>query len=437
MTEQTVQAGKDTSSVAAFADQRLARKLLPALLTAGVLLPISVGLNYLLYVILAQALPVRHYGIFTFTVSLTGVLALALSFGFSQSMMRLVPAYRVRGETRLLSGLLKGSLRLISLVTLAAAVCMVVASSLAQGGGLSTAIAWSALALPLWAVDLWRENTMRGMHRMADAILPRQLLLPLAVIAAVLVLAPRDIFVVMAIFLTIFALAEAYGLFRLHHTLKPAALPAPAYAMSHWLSISTPMGLGALAHHGIRNWDIVMVGVLAGIADAGVYAAAARTALLASLVLRAVNLVVGPVFSELYHSRDHRLGRLFDMSLLGTAALGVPLYVAVLIFAPQILGIFGEGYERGAGLLRILATGEFINLVTGPAGLLLTMTRHERVNMVIVVAAAVLNLAALIIVLPVFGITGAAVVTATAIVSLNVLQFLHACRFLHRLSKAG
>ena len=81
-----------------------------AALSAGVLLPAGLALNYLLSVVVARSLSVDDFGLFGFVQSLTVILALVATLGFSQSTMRFTASYRATGTRHArLAGLLRFS----------------------------------------------------------------------------------------------------------------------------------------------------------------------------------------------------------------------------------------------------------------------------------------------------------------------------------------
>ncbi|MEW6169454.1 MAG: polysaccharide biosynthesis protein, partial [Pseudomonadota bacterium] len=356
--------------------------------------------------------------------SLGGVLALAAALGFSGSMMRLVASYRSAGENRRLLALVRGSRRLILGASAAVAVLLFAASIVFPNQ--RPGLLWTALLVIPLTLDVWRESTMRGFHRISAAILPRQVLLPLCTLAVVLVAGISNTTTAMGVFLGALVLLEGWSLLQLQRMLpRPGDETALPFETKHWLGISLPMGLSSLASFGITRWDVAALGLIVGLEAAGPYAAAARTALLGSVVLRIINLVTAPWLAESYHSGE--IGRFRKQLVYSTAAsalLGLPLFMAVFLFPERVMGLFGPGYEQAAPLLRILVVAQFVNLITGPAGLALTMSRYERLNLVITFAAAAASLLGLLVFTQPYGAEGVALITASAVILQNLLLFI-------------
>lgn len=397
----------------------LTDRLVPALLAASVIVPLGMALNYALNVIVAQLLPVEGYGVFAYSQSLATLLALVSSLGFSSSMMRFVAMYKAQNEVGLLGGLLRKSL------------CWIIAATVLMIGGLLIirefqqddhgALLWAAVLLIPLTLDSWRESAMRGLHRTTQAILPRQVLLPMFSVVVLLMVRPSETNTAMTIFVAIFVGLEIFGLYKMRGSFKFVISEVEKYASKIWIKTSVPMAFTQLARQGINRWDVVMLGAFVGMDAVGPYAAAARTALLANVALRVVNLVVGPMLAELYHSQQYRQFRqLLVISSLITGAVALPLYLVAVLKPESLLLLFGSDYKSGAVALQILVSGQFVNIATGPVGQALAMTKHEITNLKISVFGALVSLIGLFILIPKFGLVGGAAATAFSTSIINV-----------------
>lgn len=151
-------------------------------------------------------------------------------------------------------------------------------------------------------------------------------------------------------------------------------------------------------------------------------AVAQRTALLTSFILMAVNIVVAPQFASMYKKGDMK--ELEKLALTSVKLMGVfalPIVLAMLLFSETIMGFFGEGFSQGSALLKILVIGQFINVITGSVGYLLTMSGHEKDYRNTVLISGPLALILGLSLVPMFGSTGSAIATAIAIASQNLI----------------
>jgi O-antigen/teichoic acid export membrane protein len=172
----------------------------------------------------------------------------------------------------------------------------------------------------------------------------------------------------------------------------------------------------------VMTWtDTFLLGLWADSRAVGLYGAALRLSLLTTFVLRAVNSVAAPRFSALYARRELvPLGRLTRRTAAITTALAVPLLTLFLLFPGSVLALFGPEFPEAALALRLLAVGQFINVATGPVGNLLMMSGHEQTFRKVSVVAAGLNVALNLLLIPRYGIAGAATATAAGVAAVNL-----------------
>ena len=399
------------------------RKLLSSGALASLILPSGVALHYLMNVLFARVLTTEEYGLFSYGYSLASILALAATLGFSSSIIRFIAEYRHQACRSRLAGVLIAS---FASVTCAALIVATALGFFGQWFSLnSEALAWSAALMIPMALDLWREATLRGFGHLAIAIIPRQVLFPLLAVVITVIWTPETVESVL--WLTVGLLCALEVIFLLCMSagsdVRPLYTVTPAYSLGEWLKVSLPIGASAISKLGIMRWDLIAVGAFASMQEAGSYAAASRTALLASLLLRVINLVVAPSLAHQYHGGDIASFRrtLFQVSCLAFL-VGLPIFLFIWCFADAIIGVFGVDYAHGVNLLRILAIGQFVNLVTGPVGLALTMSRYEAYNFLITFVAAASSLVGLLLVVPYYGGTGAAFVTTSVVVAMNVIS---------------
>ncbi len=100
--------------------------------------------------------------------------------------------------------------------------------------------------------------------------------------------------------------------------------------------------------------------------------------------------------------------------------MAAPVLLLLIVFPGFIMGIFGQQFVRGWGVLAVLAIGQFINVSTGSVGFLLIMCGEERVYRNNTAFAAIVNVALNVLLIPRWHALGAAVATATALATLHL-----------------
>ena len=83
--------------------------------------------------------------------------------------------------------------------------------------------------------------------------------------------------------------------------------------------------------------------------------------------------------------------------------------------------LFGARYMGAALALQILSAGEFVHTLVGPNGTTLTSYGKTTLLMIDAVLAAILNIVLNLLLIPRYGISGAAIATAISLAVSNVL----------------
>ncbi len=190
----------------------------------------------------------------------------------------------------------------------------------------------------------------------------------------------------------------------------PPSFPVRALLSSSfslvWITIS-----GLL----MSQFAILVLGAKGGPADVGVFNIAMRTSLALTFVLYAANNILLPKFSELISIGNRvDLEKMARHSVTIISLLVIPLWFAVILLSPQIMGWFGADFRNGVLALQIMAHAQLLNVLTGPSGDLLIMGGHERLTRLITILSLLLNMGLCLLLIPRLGIEGAAVAIACA-----------------------
>jgi len=137
----------------------------------------------------------------------------------------------------------------------------------------------------------------------------------------------------------------------------------------------------------------------------------------------AVTVASMPLIAEIHDRSDaKRLGAFFRTTTQWTTTFNLPFLLILLLFPHQLLSIFGKGFESGATALGILAWANLAVFATGPVGVIIDMTGNTWVkfanSILLVGLAIVLNL----VLIPPYGLVGAAVADLAANVLINVVR---------------
>ena len=175
----------------------------------------------------------------------------------------------------------------------------------------------------------------------------------------------------------------------------------------------------------IMHWvDIVMLGVLSSAIDVGMYHPIDRTAGLVRMILFAFAGIFAPIFSEHYFNKNiPGMKESYQSSSKYILMFSLPVFIFLFVFASPMLLLFGSEFDN-AFALKILLTGIFIQTIFGLGSSTLSMSGNTSINLINVSIALILNISLNYILIPLYGIVGAALSTAIALFILTILRFI-------------
>jgi len=185
---------------------------------------------------------------------------------------------------------------------------------------------------------------------------------------------------------------------------------------------TAPRGLALLAQVTIQRIDIVLVAVIRGPAAAAVYTAATRLLVAGQFGMQAIGMASQPRFTEMFAREDFRgANRVYQATTAWLVLLTWPVYLLAISFGPQILTVFGHSYQAGATVMVILAGAMLLLTGCGLVDMVLVTTGRSSWSLVNGLLAVVVNVGLDLLLIPRYGITGAAIGWSAAIVVTNLM----------------
>lgn len=394
----------------------------------------GVGLSFGVHVALARALGTADYGTYVYVYSWALVLLLVCRAGLGTASLRFVASFAAVGDWGRLRGFLRTTHATVALASAAvslttATVMLLLGDRLAPA--LRATFLVACLAIPLHAFLQVHGFVLRGFKRVLLSQLPPSVMQPALLGSGVLLfplLAPGRLDAPGAMALNAGAALCGVAFTTVAiRAVRPAPLrdAEPVVELRPWLRVAAPLMLVNAMNMVLQRTDILLVGSLLGPEDAGVYAAAARIATVLVFGLTAVNAWAAPLIADLHARGDQEgLQRLVRLAARGIFGFTLPAAVGVVVFGRQLLGLFGPEFAAAYVPLVILAAGQMVNALAGPVGFLMTMTGRQDTAARILGVHAVLNVGLLALLVPPYGIVGAAAATGLTRASWNLVMAL-------------
>lgn len=401
--------------------------------TVFVIRALGGALLYLSQILAARWLGLEQFGVFSYTWATTYLLAVLASLGLPICSMRFVSLYRARSAGRNLIRFVRWAWLTAAgsgVVLMLIAWLALVAGERLWGSDQRTVLALGFLAIPVLSVGLLQIQTARAIGQIVLAYAPEQVARPFLFIVFGLIcvsLTPSPgagtfLLLTSAAFL-ITTGGQGLLLVRIlwaERTEMQAGPPGPGDAPRAWLRTALPMLAFSGAEVALAESGIILVGILLPPEDAGIYAAAARSALLLSMVTMAIDAMSVPKVGVLHaYGRRSEIDRTLRHAVRLAFLLAMAVMLAMVVAGRFILELFGPQFAAAYPALLILAGGHALGAAVAPVPAILNATGHQDVVTGMALATVALNLLMGVILIAAFGVIGAAVTGAVTTVLLR------------------
>jgi O-antigen/teichoic acid export membrane protein len=389
------------------------------------------GLTLLATMLLVRLLGAVGYGVYAYIFALITVLSIPSQFGLPPLVIRETAKGMVRADAALVRGIWVWAGRFVVVTSLGLALLAGLAVWFWQerfSGAYLGTFGWALLLVPLVALGNLRGAALRGLHRVVQGQLPENLLQPgvLVLLLGGALLVGLSFSPAQAMALQAAAAAVAFGAgagLLLRATPAEVRRAYPRFEGRLWLQSVLPLAFIGGMQLINTNASIVILGFFVPAEQIGIYRVAVQASILASFGLQAINMVVAPRFASLYDRREmERLQHLATFSARAVLAFNLLVTAGAVLLGRWFLGLFfGVDFVAAYMPLMILLIGQFVNSATGSLVFLLNMTGHERETARGRFVSAALNVLLNLLLVPLWGIIGAAVATAAGLVTWNAL----------------
>lgn len=396
---------------------------------------LGVGVMFAAHVLLARILGVDSYGVFVYGVTWLNILVLPGKFGMDTAAVRFVAEYNATERWGMLRGFVRVSewcvLGLSSLVSAAlggVVLLLLEQMSIELAGTLSVV----CLVIPVYSLLLVRVFSLRALKHIVKAQSALKLLRPTALIVAVSVaylLFDRPLGATFAMQLNLLAVSGALllsGYFFWAALPAPARMARPEYAVKFWVTVALPMLAMTAILQTQNQVDVAVVGVFLESADVGKYAAVKNISMLVTFGLTSVFMIANPIVAELYHQDRHaELQRVLTLAVRGSMLFSIPATIAVLLFGKRLLALYGNDFATAYLPLVILTICELLVTCIGSIGSVLLMTGHQKPAAALVLVSLAANVVLSFLLVPSFGLMGAAFAQCGTLVVCTVSLFVY------------
>jgi O-antigen/teichoic acid export membrane protein len=385
--------------------------------------------GYLIKMVLSRQLSLEDFGLFYAVFTFVSFFVMFKDFGLGQSLRKLIPQFLTKKEY----GKIKYSIKLVFLVNLIMGVVFA-GIFILLSGYLANNYFNSPLAKPLLIIlsfyfiiysfyiiflDVSVGFQKSKLYSLNLFLINLLVLLGLFIFKGFNELSPAISYLFAAFIGVIFGAIALFRIFSFKH--KSSRL---GKLKSKLFSYGFPLLLASIGFTFISSVDTLILTKFRTLSEIGVYNVVLPTSMFLITLGSSLALVLLPLISELWTMKKIKeLSNIIKLIYKKVFAFVVPIALIVLIFSDLVLKVlFGESFVFGSDALRILCIGAiFFSVATINNNVLVAIGRPKEVTKIIL-SAAFLNLILNLILIPTYGIIGAAIATSVAYIFVLILS---------------
>jgi len=177
----------------------------------------------------------------------------------------------------------------------------------------------------------------------------------------------------------------------------------------------------------IGKVDSMMVAALSGLTAVAVYTTAFNMASVIEIPKRALTQITMPLIARAFEKKDMgAIISIYRKTSINQFILGALLLIGIYINLDNVFQLMPrkEVYEAGKWVVIIVGFGKLMDMVFGPSSEIIVLSKYYWFNIILLTVLAGTVIIANNILIPRYGINGAAIGAAFALISFNAIKYL-------------
>lgn len=183
----------------------------------------------------------------------------------------------------------------------------------------------------------------------------------------------------------------------------------------------------------IQYIDKIMLEEIIGLKETGIYTTSLYFISVMGMSLVATNKASGPIIADAIHNNDQKtLHTVYQKSCLTQLIFGIFIYLLIVTNFDAVFSItHNKDYLLGKSVVIIFGLGKLFDLATGLNGSILSLSKYYRYDTYSMIGLIFITIALNLVLIPTYGMMGAAIVAALATVYFNLFRFIVVWKKLH------
>lgn len=385
------------------------------------------GLNFGLSVAVARLFGAEGAGIYFLAFSMMAIGSVIGRVGLDNALLRLVASRASHQEWGEIKGIYSLGMKLSVFASVVTSGVFFAASewyaiTVFDKPELANPLRWMSLAIVPYSLINLHAESLKGISKIKNAMLIQGVGVPFL---SLLMIYPISLYAGIegAVwgYLIATVIIGLSSIWTWRFSLGKENVEQISFPVTEMVKLCKPLFWISIMQRAILPWaPLFFLGVWGSTQEVGMFGAALRVAMLASLFALTINNVIAPKFASLFSNGDiEALATTTRRSSLLLTVLSSPIFIILMFASSTVMGGFGEEFEKAGVLLTILSAGHFTSIISGSVGYLLMMTGNEVIYRNLTILSVIVQVVMALILIPMHGAIGAAVSVSIALLFLN------------------
>jgi len=185
--------------------------------------------------------------------------------------------------------------------------------------------------------------------------------------------------------------------------------------------------IGSSGSYIILNIDQLMITSMLGLQANGIYTTAFYFAVMIELSRRAISQITTPLISENFEQQNlSAIEKIYKQISINQMVIGTLFFIGIVCNLEGIFSLMpnGEVFRVGKYVVYYIGLSKLLDMIFANNSEIITLSKYYRFNVLTIAILAFLMIAMNLILIPIYGIDGAAIASMVALILYNLIKLI-------------
>jgi O-antigen/teichoic acid export membrane protein len=175
----------------------------------------------------------------------------------------------------------------------------------------------------------------------------------------------------------------------------------------------------------VGNIDMLMISSMIGLAETGIYSIAFYVGSVIAIPSRSVSKISLPLISlEFERNNIQEIEKIYKQTSINQYLFGLLIFIGVLANIDSFYLLLPTEYSSGSLVIFVIGTANLVDMITGSCSQIVMCSPFYKFGLYFSILLVILTVVLNFMLIPLYGILGAAIATASAIFLTNTVKVL-------------